>query len=92
MKHISVNACLFPAAAAHGCHVTTVEGLAAAKRGDVGDNLVHPIQERMVKLHGSQCGYCVSISLLLLEKRLFVFSSFFFFLALSLEYRIHHVS
>ena len=62
IKHISVNACLFPAAAAHGCHITTVEGLARAKKEDnTGKQLIHPIQERMVKLHGSQCGYCVSI-------------------------------
>ncbi len=49
--HYSVNACLMPILAADGCHVTTVEGVGTVK----GDNL-HPIQDAMVKMHGSQCG------------------------------------
>lgn len=53
LKHISVNACLMPALAADGCHVTTIEGIGSVK----GDNL-HPIQKAMVELHGSQCGFC----------------------------------
>ena len=51
IRHRSVNACLFPALAAHGCHVTTVEGI-----GNTTDP--HPIQKLVVDLHGSQCGYC----------------------------------
>ena len=51
IRHRSVNACLFPALAAHNCHVTTVEGI-----GDTKDP--HPIQSLMVQLHGSQCGFC----------------------------------
>jgi xanthine dehydrogenase iron-sulfur cluster and FAD-binding subunit A len=50
-RHISVNACLMPALAADGCHVTTVEGVGTVK----GDNL-HPVQQAMVDMHGSQCG------------------------------------
>eukprot|EP00536_Pseudo-nitzschia_multiseries_P013908 jgi/Psemu1/320566/estExt_fgenesh1_pm.C_6290015 len=53
LKHIAVNACLMPALAADGCHITTVEGIGSVK----GDNL-HPIQKAMVELHGSQCGFC----------------------------------
>ncbi|KAG7364579.1 xanthine oxidase [Nitzschia inconspicua] len=53
LKHIAVNACLMPALAADGCHVTTVEGVGSVK----GDNL-HPIQKAMVEMHGSQCGFC----------------------------------
>lgn len=51
IRHRSVNACLFPALAAHNCHITTIEGI-----GDTSD--LHPIQTLMVQLHGSQCGFC----------------------------------
>ena len=36
----------------HGAHVTTVEGLGSARDG------LHPVQERLHKGHGSQCGFC----------------------------------
>eukprot|EP00520_Triparma_pacifica_P017654 CAMPEP_0118636436 /NCGR_PEP_ID=MMETSP0785-20121206/2621_1 /TAXON_ID=91992 /ORGANISM="Bolidomonas pacifica, Strain CCMP 1866" /LENGTH=1412 /DNA_ID=CAMNT_0006527561 /DNA_START=58 /DNA_END=4292 /DNA_ORIENTATION=+ len=52
VRHRSVNACLFPAVAADCCHVTTVEGLGSTREG------MHPVQERMTKSHGSQCGFC----------------------------------
>ena len=52
VEHRSVNACLFPAASADGCNVTTVEGLGSTREG------LHPVQERMTKSHGSQCGFC----------------------------------
>lgn len=51
IRHSAVNACLFPLVGAVGKHIITVEGL-----GDV-DN-PHPLQERLAKLHGSQCGFC----------------------------------
>ena len=35
-----------------GAHVTTVEGLGSARDG------LHPVQERLHKGHGSQCGFC----------------------------------
>jgi xanthine dehydrogenase/oxidase len=53
IKHFSVNACLMPVLAADGCHVTTVEGIGTVKN----DNL-HPVQNAMVDMHGSQCGFC----------------------------------
>jgi xanthine dehydrogenase/oxidase len=51
VRHRSVNACLAPLCAVDGCHVTTVEGIGSASDP-------HPVQERMAKLHGSQCGFC----------------------------------
>ena len=35
--------------------MTTVEGLGTAKKGGKG---VHPVQERIHKAHGTQCGFC----------------------------------
>jgi len=51
IKHLAINACLFPLAGIDGKHVITTEGL-----GNVGHP--HPLQERIAKLHGSQCGFC----------------------------------
>lgn len=51
IKHISINACLFPLLGCEGKHVITVEGI-----GSVASP--HPLQERMSKMHGSQCGFC----------------------------------
>ena len=52
IKHMSVNACLAPVCAMHGLAVTTVEGIGSAK------TKLHAIQERMSKMHASQCGFC----------------------------------
>lgn len=52
IQHISVNACLTPLCAVNGCHVTTVEGIGSVRNG------LHPVQQRMAELHGSQCGFC----------------------------------
>ncbi|APA12942.1 hypothetical protein sscle_10g077120 [Sclerotinia sclerotiorum 1980 UF-70] len=51
IKHIAVNACLFPLIGVVGKHVITIEGLGNAEHP-------HPLQERIAKLHGSQCGFC----------------------------------
>ncbi|KXT06727.1 hypothetical protein AC578_8516 [Pseudocercospora eumusae] len=51
IKHLAVNACLFPLVGVVGKHLITVEGLGSVERP-------HPIQERLAKLHGSQCGFC----------------------------------
>ncbi|OCT77525.1 hypothetical protein XELAEV_18028617mg [Xenopus laevis] len=50
--HYSVNACLAPICSLHHTAVTTVEGIGSAK------TRLHPIQERIAKSHGSQCGFC----------------------------------
>ncbi|XP_077985221.1 xanthine dehydrogenase/oxidase-like [Glandiceps talaboti] len=49
--HESVYACLVPICAVHGMAITTVEGIGNA-------NKLHPVQERLAKAHGSQCGFC----------------------------------
>ncbi|CAH2108386.1 unnamed protein product [Euphydryas editha] len=50
--HLAVNACLAPVCAMHGLAVTTVEGIGSTK------TKLHPVQERLAKAHGSQCGFC----------------------------------
>lgn len=52
VSHIAANACLTPVAAMHGMAVTTVEGIGSNK------TKLHPVQERIAKAHGSQCGFC----------------------------------
>lgn len=50
--HLAINACLAPVCSMHGLAVTTVEGIGSTK------TKLHPVQERMAKSHGSQCGFC----------------------------------
>lgn len=50
--HYAANACLTPICAVHGLAVTTVEGIGSTK------TKLHPVQERIAKAHGSQCGFC----------------------------------
>ncbi|XP_048259580.1 xanthine dehydrogenase/oxidase-like isoform X3 [Haliotis rufescens] len=52
ISHYSVNACLAPICSLHGLAVTTVEGIGSTK------TRLHPVQERLAKAHGSQCGFC----------------------------------
>ncbi|XP_072938679.1 xanthine dehydrogenase-like [Epargyreus clarus] len=52
IKHVAVNACLTPVCAMHGVAVTTVEGIGST------EEKLHPVQERIAKAHGSQCGFC----------------------------------
>nr|AAA29022.1 xanthine dehydrogenase (Xdh) [Drosophila pseudoobscura] len=52
IRHLAVNACLTPVCAMHGCAVTTVEGIGSTR------TRLHPVQERLAKAHGSQCGFC----------------------------------
>ena len=52
VQHRSINACLAPVYSIAGCHVITVEGIGSTKRG------LHPVQARLAKAHGSQCGFC----------------------------------
>uniref|UniRef100_A0A673TAA5 FAD-binding PCMH-type domain-containing protein n=1 Tax=Suricata suricatta TaxID=37032 RepID=A0A673TAA5_SURSU len=50
--HFSANACLAPICSLHHVAVTTVEGIGSTK------SRLHPVQERIAKSHGSQCGFC----------------------------------
>src|SRR5688500_12368141 len=46
-----VSACILFAGKADGCEIVTVEDLTR-------DGTPHPVQQAMVDLHGSQCGFC----------------------------------
>lgn len=50
-QYQSIDSCIRFVFQLDRCHIVTVEGLAS------GDQL-HPVQEAMVKCHGSQCGFC----------------------------------
>jgi len=50
-RYVPVNSCLFLLASAAGREIITVEGVAR-------EGALHPVQEAMVRLGGSQCGYC----------------------------------
>ncbi|PIK62723.1 putative xanthine dehydrogenase isoform X1 [Apostichopus japonicus] len=50
--HYAVNACLAPVCSMHGLAVTTVEGIGTT------ESKLHPVQERLSRAHGSQCGFC----------------------------------
>ncbi|MCZ7663825.1 MAG: (2Fe-2S)-binding protein [Thermoleophilia bacterium] len=48
----AVNSCIFPAVAAEGAEVVTVEGLAAP------DGTLHPLQQQFIDKGAVQCGFC----------------------------------
>ncbi|SFJ46405.1 xanthine dehydrogenase small subunit [Phyllobacterium sp. CL33Tsu] len=52
LKYESVNACIRFVGSLDGCHVVTVDALAAK------DGSLHPVQRAMVDTHASQCGFC----------------------------------
>ncbi|XP_058405526.1 aldehyde oxidase-like isoform X1 [Diceros bicornis minor] len=52
IRHYPANACLTPICSLHGAAVTTVEGVGSTK------GRIHPVQERIAKCHGTQCGFC----------------------------------
>ncbi|GFS19663.1 indole-3-acetaldehyde oxidase [Elysia marginata] len=52
LKTYSVQSCLTPLYAVDGWQITTVEGIGSQRDG------FHPIQERVAKFNGTQCGYC----------------------------------
>ncbi|XP_014640209.1 PREDICTED: aldehyde oxidase 2 [Ceratotherium simum simum] len=52
IRHSSVTACLVPICSLYGAAVTTVEGVGSIK------TRLHPVQERIAKSHGTQCGFC----------------------------------
>lgn len=47
----SVNACILLVGQLHGSDVVTVDDL-------MQDNILHPVQEALVRHHASQCGFC----------------------------------
>ncbi|PTM91433.1 xanthine dehydrogenase small subunit [Mycoplana dimorpha] len=52
LKYETVNACIRFVGSLDGCHVVTVEALAAP------GGPLHPVQQAMVDTHASQCGFC----------------------------------
>jgi len=52
MRYRAINSCIALVGQLDGKLVLTVEGLAAP------DGTLHPVQQAMVDLHGSQCGFC----------------------------------
>ena len=52
VEHRPVNSCLHPLCSLDGQAVTTVEGLGSTRQG------LHPVQERIARRNGSQCGFC----------------------------------
>ncbi|XP_061464041.1 aldehyde oxidase 3-like isoform X2 [Rhineura floridana] len=52
IRHYPANSCLLPLCSLYGTAVTTVEGVGTTK------TKLHPIQQRLAKCHGSQCGFC----------------------------------
>ena len=51
LVHESVNSCITLLGQIDGAELITVEDLAE-------DGALHPVQEAMARLHGSQCGFC----------------------------------
>src|SRR5947209_3969197 len=47
----AINSCLVPICLMAGRELITVEGVASGSK-------LHPVQQKMVECHGSQCGYC----------------------------------
>ncbi|KAM9663656.1 LOW QUALITY PROTEIN: aldehyde oxidase 2-like [Trichechus inunguis] len=54
IRHFSITACLVPICSLYGAAVTTVEGVGSIK------TRIHPVQERIAKSHGTQCGFCTA--------------------------------
>ena len=56
----AVNSCLMPVCLVAGREVVSVEGIAKSEirnqKSEIGH--LHPVQQKMVEHHGSQCGYC----------------------------------
>jgi xanthine dehydrogenase small subunit len=52
LKYEAINACICFVGMLHGTHVVTIEHLSPV------NGPLHPVQQAMVELHGSQCGFC----------------------------------
>lgn len=58
-EYQTLNSCIYPIFACDGAHIITVEGLNGP--GSVGggdDGILSPVQDAMVRCHGTQCGFC----------------------------------
>src|SRR5213594_1607235 len=56
----SINSCLVPLCLMAGREIVSVEGVAceSAVHEPHSTAALHPVQQKMVECHGSQCGYC----------------------------------
>jgi isoquinoline 1-oxidoreductase alpha subunit len=52
------HACTTPVSVAAGRQITTIEGLAAARHADAGEDGLHRVQQAWLDECVSQCGYC----------------------------------
>lgn len=50
-RYLPINSCITPCAQLDGSSLITVEGIGTPEN-------LHPVQEAMLKCHGSQCGFC----------------------------------
>jgi xanthine dehydrogenase iron-sulfur cluster and FAD-binding subunit A len=61
-EFLPVNACLRPLCACDGMAIVTVEGMGSSSGSGSGSGSgkagPHPIQERLAKGNGTQCGFC----------------------------------
>lgn len=51
LNFVPINSCIAPLLQLDGCHIVTIEGIGTTEN-------LSPVQQAMVKCHGSQCGYC----------------------------------
>ncbi len=67
----SINSCISFLPIINGKHLILIENLSS------GGNKLHPVQEAMVKFHGSQCGFCTPgfvMSMFAMYKNFYKFS------------------
>ena len=58
---VAARACVIPARAMAGRHVTTMEGLAQLDDLRPASNvMLHPVQRAFLETQAAQCGYCLS--------------------------------
>lgn len=55
LQYKAINSCLVFLPMIHGKQLITVENLASKKNQNI---ILHPVQQALVDLNGSQCGYC----------------------------------
>ncbi len=55
LRYLALDSCLLFLPMIHGKQLITVENLAIRENGQVK---LHPVQQLLVDMHGSQCGYC----------------------------------